>query len=97
MGAAVTLCGTTFGLGLHRHRRFETSFETFSPGCNPSAVRYRGRAAEIFGHHGNTDRIREEWGVPWMNQYGTAQCIPPAFTQYLGEQLLSVIEQEAAA
>lgn len=94
--SALTLCGTTFGLGLHRHRRFETSFAAFSPGCDPSQVRYRGRAAEIFGHHGNTDRIRDEWGVPWMTQYGTAQSIPPAFTRYLGELLLAEIEAVAA-
>lgn len=96
MPSALTLCGTTFGLGLHRHRRFETSFACLSPGCDRSAVRYRGRAAEIFGHHGNTDRVRDEWGVPWMSQYGIAQCIPPAFTEWLGEQLRAHLESVAA-
>lgn len=96
MSAAGTLCGTSFGLGLHRHRRFETSFEWMAPPCDPSRVRYRGRAAEVFGHHGNTDRVRGEWGVPWMSQYGIAQSIPPAFAQFMGEHLLDHLGECAA-
>lgn len=95
MPSALTLCGTTFGLGLHRHRRFETSFAALSPGCDPSQVRYRGRDADVFGHHSNADRIREEWGVPWMDRDGTSQSIPPAFTQWLGELLLNECEVAA--
>ncbi len=94
--SAVTLCGTVFGLGLHRHRRFETSWMTLSPGCDRSRIQYRGRSAEVFGHHGNSDRIRTEWGVEWMTQQGIAQCIPPAFTRYLGEQLLQEVRSVRA-
>jgi DNA (cytosine-5)-methyltransferase 1 len=96
MDAATILCGTSFGLGLHRHRRFQTSFFVMAPPCNSAAVRYRGRDAEIFGHHANTDRIRTEWGVPWMSQHGIAQCIPPAFTAYLGDELLTHLSEKAA-
>jgi DNA (cytosine-5)-methyltransferase 1 len=96
MRDALTLCGTSFGLGLHRHRRFVTSWFCLAPPCDPSGVRYRGRAAEVFGHHGNTERVRREWGVPWMSQYGIAQSIPPAFTEYLGAQLLDQIAEAAA-
>lgn len=98
MRAAVTLCGSVFGLGLHRHRRFETSFEVLSPGCDPSRIRYRGREGEVFGNHGNSDRVREEWAVPWMSRDGISQCIPPVFTEYLGEPLMAqVAAREAAA
>jgi DNA (cytosine-5)-methyltransferase 1 len=89
MPSALTLCGTVFDLGLHRHRRFETSFPLLAPPCNPAAIRYRGREAEVFGHHGNSDRIRAEWGVDWMDRDGIAQCIPPAMTEYLGAALLA--------
>lgn len=91
MPSALTLCGTVFGLGLHRHRRFETSFAALSPGCDPSRVRYRGREADVFGHHRNTERVRKEWGVPWMTRDGISQSIPPAFTRYLGEQLMEQV------
>ena len=96
MRSAGTLCGTSFGLGLHRHRKFETSFEWLAPPCDPSRLRYRGREAAAYGHHGNTKRLRQEWGVPWMDQYGIAQCIPPAFTHYLGEQLAAHLREVAA-
>lgn len=95
MPSAGTLCGTSFGLGLHRHRRFETSFFWLAPPCDPSRVRYRGRDAEVFGHHGNSVRVRREWGVPWMTQYEIAQSIPPAFTEYLGAQLLDHLRAAA--
>jgi DNA (cytosine-5)-methyltransferase 1 len=97
MPHAVTLCGTVFGLGLHRHRVFLTSFEAMNPGCDPSRVRYRGRAADVFGHHSNTERVRAEWGVPWMTRDGISQSIPPAFTRYLGEQLMDVLAKQVAA
>jgi DNA (cytosine-5)-methyltransferase 1 len=96
MASAGTLCGTSFGLGLHRHRRFASSFFWLAPPCDPSRVRYTGRAAEVFGHHGNTKRIQAEWGVPWMNQYEIAQSIPPAFTEYLGGLLLDEVRGRAA-
>ena len=91
MNAPAMLCGTTFGLGLHRHRLFEASFELMSPGCDPSAVRHRGRDAQVFGHHANSKRVREEWGVEWMTRYGIAQSIPPVFAQYVGERLMRVV------
>lgn len=96
MESALTLCGTVFGLGLHRHRRFETSFAALSPGCDPSRVRYRGRDADVFGHHANSERVREEWGVPWMSRDGISQSIPPAFTRYLGELLMEQVLGAAA-
>jgi DNA (cytosine-5)-methyltransferase 1 len=95
MPSALTLCGTVFGLGLHRHRRFETSFAVMSPGCDPSRVRYRGRDADVFGHHSNTDRVRTEWGVDWMTRDEISQCIPPAFTEWIGAQLLEHLEVAA--
>jgi DNA (cytosine-5)-methyltransferase 1 len=89
MPSGLTLCGTVFGLGLHRHRVFQTSFESMNPGCDPSAVRYRGRDADVFGHHRNSDRVRREWRVEWMNRDEISQCIPPVFAEFIGEQLLA--------
>jgi DNA (cytosine-5)-methyltransferase 1 len=91
MPSAVTMCGTVFGHGLHRHRRFETSFMVLSPGCDQSRVKYRGRDREVYGHHGNTDRVKAEWGVEWMTRNGTSQCVPPAFTEYLGKAMLEAM------
>lgn len=34
---------------------------------------------------------REAFGVPWMSQQGASECIPPAYTEFLGRQLLVTI------
>ena len=32
--------------------------------------------------------------APWMTQHGLAECIPPAYTEFLGRQLMAVIETD---
>ena len=34
--------------------------------------------------------------VPWMSQQGASECIPPAYTEYLGKQLMNIIAANAA-
>lgn len=43
----VTLCGLTFGLGVKRHRWFETSFALLAPVCPPG---HPGDWVCVFGH-----------------------------------------------
>jgi DNA (cytosine-5)-methyltransferase 1 len=31
---------------------------------------------------------REVFGTPWMNIEEMAECIPPAYTKWIGQQLL---------
>ena len=95
MPEAMTLCGTSFGLGLHRHRRFASSLFMLAPPCDPSRVRYHGREKDVFGRHSNSARVRIEWGVEWMTRDGISQSIPPVFTQFIGEQLLAAIKAAA--
>lgn len=35
------------------------------------------------------------FGASWMTQAGLAECIPPAYTQWLGQQLMTVLEVAA--
>jgi DNA (cytosine-5)-methyltransferase 1 len=97
------LCGTMFGLPIARHRLFESNVPLWpSPGhpqCNGVATRYavtRGweaRDMTVTGkgrHAGTSARWGEIMGVDWpMTQHEMAESIPPAFTQWVGEQLLS--------
>lgn len=105
----VVLCGLAFGLGVKRHRLFETSFWVWGPPLCPEG--HRGDWVSVFGHtvlerghvigktkgggnrikrrHLGTDRGREAMGIDWMTRDELSQAIPPAYTQFIGEQLIS--------
>lgn len=116
MANYVTLCGLAFGLGVKRHRQFETSFFVWGPPqCPPG---HPGDWVSVFGHTvlerghvvgkakggGNTikrrhlgvERGREAMGIDWMNREGLSEAIPPAYTQFIGEQLMTHLEERAA-
>lgn len=65
LGHAFTLCGSSFGLDLRRHRRFVTSVAVSTPLCDHSwqtprfvsldyKLRAAGRLASVVGVHGST-------------------------------------------
>lgn len=104
-GHGVMLCGSMFGLGvkrgfLRRHRLFETSFPVAQPVC-----RHRGPAVGVYGHGGHTGKhrmlYREEAAqamqIDWMNRDEMCQAIPPAYTEFIGNQLLGWLQTSLAA
>lgn len=112
MGHFVRLCGTQFGLKVYRHRQFESSHLLFAPGpcSHPSKLlpgyvcvygdHVRDSAKGKTGNHYNSLSIavgRAAMDIPWMTQKELAQAIPPAFTEYLGKQLLDIVLREKAA
>ncbi len=83
--ADLILCGTQFGLRIKRHRLFQTSWGMFDlrPPCD-----HRGILP--FMHKGER-AYADALGCEWMSNKEARQAIPPAYTGYIGEQLLSVI------
>ena len=89
------LCGAMFGRALYRHRLFETSFPLAAP-HHPRHLTPSSRA----GHHnpgtvisvaGNCSPValaREVMGIDWTTRDELAEAIPPAYTEYIGRQLL---------
>ncbi len=95
------LCGQMFGLPLYRHRVFETSFPLTVPShpehIIPASKAGHWRPGTIISVSGNCSPIalaRMAMGIDWMTCSALAESIPPAFTEYVGAQL---IEQLAVA
>lgn len=92
----VMLCAAVFGLHTYRHRYFETGGGfTFTAPEHPEHVHTTvkmGRPVKpgdwyhAVGNFSGVAYIREDMQVPWMNRDGIRECIPPAYTRYVGEQ-----------
>lgn len=99
----VQLCGSMFGLGVRRHRRFESSVMLFSPGCDhasqPEPLDVTGTGSRRLGERldgkgGNSRKPRNlaeaqaAMGIDWMTRPELSEAIPPAYTEFIGSQLL---------
>lgn len=111
------LCGSTFGLGVRRHRLFEVAW--WVPSAGPCRHKEQGRPVGVYGSLGDQvkgiDRAtgrqvnggrtaatvteaQEALGIDWMPRWSELKlAIPPAYTEWIGRQLLRVIEAERVA
>jgi hypothetical protein len=81
------LCGTQFGLNVRRHRVFQRrNWDGFD--LLPPCQCYRNPRLLPFEHKGER-AFADAMGCDWMNKYEARQAIPPAFTRFIGEQLLA--------
>ena len=93
------LNGPMFGLHIHRTRLFETNFplplvllpQAGKVGPRMGRAPKEGEMLMPIGHFSGVDYGRREMGCPWMNQGELAQAIPPAYTEYIGKELLKVL------
>jgi DNA (cytosine-5)-methyltransferase 1 len=105
MRADYRLCGCMFGLpGLRRERWFETSWRGFDL---RSPCSHSDQTVTVAGHpggsstrdgvsgYGDTAAWRRAMGIDWMTARELAQAIPPAYTEYIGGQLLETLERAA--
>jgi hypothetical protein len=95
----VTVCGDTLRLGVRRHRLFESNLSLAGTPC------WHDRPAPpvpVYGSYGqrgrrpstsDTDTARAAMGIDWMPWPALTQAIPPAFTHWLGVQLLTRLVQ----
>lgn len=100
----IVLNGAFFGMNLRRTRWFETSFAmpfVLLPVEGPSRFRMGRRPAEHdpvvpVGNFSGVERARRVMGIDWMTRAELAQAIPPAYTEWIGRQLLAVLTKEYA-
>jgi DNA (cytosine-5)-methyltransferase 1 len=101
--SGVVLCGSMFGLPIWRHRTFESSHLLLTPAfCAhaPDAITVTGHSPQqwLGGTRKTVSRERYEaaMGIDWMTTAELVQAIPPAYTEYIGRQLLDQIGAVAA-
>ena len=93
----VQLCGSAFGLKVRRHRLFESSMELRGTDCHHKE---QGKPVGIYGSMrdeipggGHTAKTMEEahnaMGIDWMIWGELVEAIPPAYTHYIGQQIMS--------
>jgi len=96
----IQLCGSMFDLRstgeryLRRHRNFESSIVILQPEC-----RHKGKAVGVYGHGqagllgqrmrtAKAPEARILMGMDWATRDGMSQAIPPAYTEFIGKQLM---------
>ena len=98
----VMLCGSMFGLSIFRHRWFEIYPRILlltSPCRHDFAPVYvtgsTGRAGCDFPRKdASIEQKREAMGIDWMVTDEIDQAIPPAYTEWIGKQLLRILEEK---
>lgn len=96
----VILCGSMFGLGVIRHRLFECCPEIYFPpaacNCHGGTASHRGISSHangakficVAGNNYKAEEGRKAMGIDWMPMKYLSQAIPPAYTQWLGSQMM---------
>jgi DNA (cytosine-5)-methyltransferase 1 len=102
----VHLCGPSFGLDVQRHRWFETSVPMMSPPCAHGLQKPRFPCATNRTNLRRTVEIgvwriplpvqQAAMGIDWMTLDELTLAIPPAYTEYIGGELLAALNERAA-
>lgn len=101
----IVLCGEMFGLDVIRHRRFELGrWTTLAPAHVKHRGRVRGWRhgtyhdgpyVAAYGNGGGkatVTELRDAMHIDWSTDRAQlVEAIPPAYTQFIGEQLLAVL------
>jgi DNA (cytosine-5)-methyltransferase 1 len=99
----IRLCGAMFpGLRVYRHRLFESSHAITAPVHPDHVIRSTGTQRGRKSHYeaGGFITITGDVGtycggameIDWMNGNELSQAIPPAYTEFIGKQLVAHLE-----
>lgn len=109
---SIILCGVSLGLPhLARHRHFECNVLLFAPKCNHRSASYTigvygaapdGRRVSYPQH--KLSRVakglaegQEAMGIDWMDWDELRESIPPAYSEYIGLQIIAALENKVGA
>lgn len=109
---AVQVCGSAFDLAVRRHRKFESNVALLGTGCDhrsqgqpvgvygdhPDRREYRRPDGTRRGSKARgVGEARLAMGMEWADWHGLREAIPPAYTAYIGRQLMTHVREEVAA
>jgi DNA (cytosine-5)-methyltransferase 1 len=104
LNGPVELCGAMFGLGTYRHRLFEANWPVEVPAhpAHEAKTTKMGRAPlpgqmmHVVGNFSGVAQAKKAMGIDWMTRDGLREAIPPAYTEFIGRQLMQHVLKEAA-
>jgi len=93
----VKVCGSSFGLKVRRHRLFESNIPLQGTDCRH---KQQGKPVGIYGsmrdeipNGGHTAKTmaqaHDAMGIDWMIWGELVESIPPAYTEYIGRQVVN--------
>jgi DNA (cytosine-5)-methyltransferase 1 len=99
----VTICGSSLGLRVRRHRLFETNWLLMVPPC---AHGQQGQPVGVYGEGSATGQKRGRKAsteaevlavmeMPWADRKTATQAIPPVYTELVGHQLMACVKARA--
>jgi len=98
----IVICGSMFPeLRVYRHRLFESSFQIKVPLHEPhndntpkggSGKTSNKGFISVTGNCRPLSYCKRAMGIDWMQRDQLSQAIPPAYTQFIGKQLLEHLE-----
>lgn len=103
LNCRVVLCGTMFGLPIYRHRIFETRFpidmglfshpEHQAKNAKMGRPPKPGEFIQPVGHFSGVKQAQEAMGIDWMGRNELREAIPPAYTEFIGKQLMEYLNK----
>ena len=102
---AITICGLALGLRVKRHRLFESNVLLFGLDCpchdgewyhvsgHGSRARQRTNARSPRREARGVAHAREVMTLDKMTMQELSQAIPPAYTEFIGRQLLAALRR----
>jgi DNA (cytosine-5)-methyltransferase 1 len=93
----IGLCGTMFGLGVFRHRLFESNIPLVLPDqpCTCKSKRIGDEYVTVAGDSSTKIAGLKAMGIDWMPlKRQLVEAMPPAYGEFIGRQLMSYLEQQ---
>ena len=103
----IQLCGSSFGLDVRRHRLFESNVPMSPPPCDHSWQTPRFPPATNRTNLRRTVEVgvwriplatqQTAMGIDWMELRELSEAIPPAYTEWIGLELMHRLRQSEVA